>query len=102
VVVEGSAVGVEGGGGSFAVGDESFEPFLPEVEEVVDLVHRGEFAGLVGSSPILEVLQRGPLGCGFGLAVRRDLAHVTVVVAELGLGLVLDRLAVCVGRGHPG
>jgi hypothetical protein len=98
VVLEGSAVGVERRGGSLAVSDQGLEALLPEIEQVADLVQCGEFAaGPVGLGAVLDLLEHRALGCGLRLAVRRHRADVTVMVAELGLGLVLDRLAPVVG-----
>jgi hypothetical protein len=72
-------------GDRFAVADQALEPLLPQIEEVVDLVHRGELAGLVGLGAVLELLQESALGGSLGLAVGRDRTDVAVVVAELGL-----------------
>jgi hypothetical protein len=97
VVLEGTAVGVQGCRGAFVVGDQAFEPLLPQIEEVVHLVHRGELAGLVGLGPVLELLKQRTLGRRLVLAEGSHRADMTVVVAEPRLGSVADRLAVLIG-----
>jgi hypothetical protein len=89
-------------GGAFPVGDQSFESLLPEVEEVVDLVYRGELAGLVGPSPVLELLQESLLGSGLGAVDGGHVPDDTIVIAEFRLRPPLDGLAVVVGLDDPG
>jgi hypothetical protein len=93
MIGEGAPVGGESGGRSGAVGDESFEPSLPEVEEVVDLVVRAEVAGVVGSGAVQELEeQRGSRG-GLGCAGSGDGSDLAVMLAKPGVSQVPDRLA---------
>jgi hypothetical protein len=85
VILEGSAVGVERGGRSPAVGDQRLEALLPQIEEMVDPVQCSEFAGAAGVGAVLKFLEEGAFGGGLGLAVGGDRAEVAVVVSEPGL-----------------
>jgi hypothetical protein len=58
-------------------------PLLPEVEEVVDLVHRGELAGLVGLGAVLELLEQPALCRCLGFAERRDISDGGVKIGRL-------------------
>lgn len=62
---------------------------------------RGELAGVVGFSTVLELGDQGGTRCGLGCADGCDRADLAVVVAEVCLRPDLDRLAVLVGLEEP-
>jgi hypothetical protein len=64
---------------------------------MVDLVHRGQGAGLVGPGAILELLLQSRFGTCLGAADGSDRADVPVVVADPGLRQVGDGLAFGIG-----
>lgn len=97
VVLDGTQVRVEGGGGAGSVGDLILELGDPEVEEVVDLVHGGELSAMAGLGAVLEFLEQGTLGGGRGFAVGGHVSDLAVVVAEVGLRADARGLAVVVG-----
>lgn len=68
-----------------SVRDLSLELLHPEIEEVVDLVHRSQVAGLAGLRAVLELLEQGLPGNSLGLSVGGDRADLTVVIAVAGL-----------------
>ena len=101
VVLDGAAVGVERCRRASPIGDLVFKAPFPEIDEVTDLVHRGQFASCAGSGTVLKLLSGGALSGRFGLAVRAHKPDVTVGIAVFGLRLVLGGLALAVGLGNP-
>jgi hypothetical protein len=76
-----------------AVRDMFLELIDPQVDEVIDLAHRRQLAGLCRGCPITQLHGQAVRGCGLGLAGRRELTDMTVVVTEARGRTPADELA---------